>query len=134
MTKKNPEKNPATPQLFTLDKTVKMRNEVPGSKSLQMMYDVKDKTMADISPFAVQRALENIAGPEVQAKMLRDGSLLIEAKDLATANKLIQITSILSHKIKVIEDARFNSIKGVIYAPALLVRPITTRPHIPKRH
>lgn len=80
-----------------------------------------NKTMMDVSPFLVSKVIENIAGKVNQVKMLKDQSLLIEAKDLKQANTIIQIISLNENtKVKVTEDSKFNSSKGVIYAPQLL--------------
>lgn len=125
MTGKKQTKDSSSPTLLpkgvTLNNTKKLKNESPGIKILQMISDENGKTMMDFSPFLVQKVIENVGGVVNETKMLSDRSLLIETKDLKQANKIIQICSLADNmKVVVIEENKFNTSKGVIYAPQLL--------------
>ena len=53
-------------------------------------------TMANISPFLVASAITGTAGDELEVKLLRDGSILIQTKNLQQAQKLFRLTGLAS--------------------------------------
>ena len=81
------------------------------------------QTLAEISPFAVDKAIKSIAGTPKEVKPMASGDLLVEVTERSHCENLMRSTSLcnLNVKIKVTPHKTLNSSRGVIYCPRLNV-------------
>ena len=99
------------------NKLLTLKNNSKGPKFLLMRHSkhCEGITMANVSPFLVETAVTGTAGEEMEVKLLRDGSVLIQTKNVQQAQKLIKLTGLSSTiPITVTEHEKLNSSKGVI--------------------
>ena len=75
--------------------------------------------MTSISPFAIEKCLESIAGVPKSVKKLRSGDLLVEVDRAAHSRNLKTISSFFGHSCKVTAHRTLNSSRGVIRCPDL---------------
>lgn len=79
------------------------------------------ETMAKVSPFLVQKVIENVCGHVIQCFMARDESLIVETTGVLQAAKLMQLIQISKNvQVEVMEKENMNQSKEVIYARELL--------------
>ncbi len=69
----------------------KTLNRSPEPKFLLIKRTDAGKTMTGVSPFLINRCLKGQGGPPKKLNMLRNGSLLVQAKDVFQADKYIKI-------------------------------------------
>ncbi|KAI8116078.1 hypothetical protein CVS40_11771 [Lucilia cuprina] len=84
------------------------------------------KQLAKLSPFAIKKGVEDISTEYTSISLLRDGNLLILARNSRIADKFVRAKT-LSNVCPVsckLHDT-LNSVKGVIYAPCLI--------HVPEK-
>lgn len=74
----------------------------------------KKETMAKVSPFTINKVLQNFAGKLKSIKRQRDGNILIQTFSKSQACKLTQLKEIDIYKIKITEHPRLNSSRGVV--------------------
>lgn len=95
-----------------------LKNNTKGNKFLVIKNTQHDTgvTMAGVSPFLIEKSITGTAGSEVeQIKLLRDGTILVETKNVYQAQKLIKLIGLPnSISVTVSEHERLNSSKGVI--------------------
>ncbi|XP_053372887.1 uncharacterized protein LOC128546416 [Mercenaria mercenaria] len=86
---------------------------------LLIQTNIEDFKMTSISPFAIEKTIESIAGVPKSVKKLRTGDLLVEVDRAAHAKNLLGITSFFNHPCKCIPHRTLNSTRGVIRCPDL---------------
>jgi hypothetical protein len=86
--------------------TVPVRMPLP--RFLYIQLSSKDKTMKNISPFYVQRALDNIAINVRNTSCLRNGSLLVETLNKRQFELLLKVTLLGSYPITMERHASFS--------------------------
>lgn len=75
--------------------------------------------MNTVSPFLIHKAIIHTAGPNVEVKNLKDGTLLLKSTT-KQADKLLKLTSLFDKiKVKVEEHKTLNYSKGKIICPLL---------------
>jgi hypothetical protein len=79
--------------------TVPVRKPLPHFFCIQL--NSKEETMKNISPFYIQKALDNIAGKVRNASCLRNGSLLVKTLNKRQSKLLLRATFLGSHPITV---------------------------------
>jgi len=67
-----------------------------------------------LSPFAVQKGFQAIAGTLKSIKRLRDGSFLVECGKRAQAQNLLQTNRFVNKPVRVSVHKTLNSSRGVI--------------------
>ena len=78
-----------------------------------------NKPVAKLSPFAVQKGIEGIAGTVKDVKQLRSGSILVECAKKAHAVNLQSATTLAGIPITASPHRTLNTSKGVIRTKAL---------------
>ena len=72
------------------------------------------KTLAKLSPFAINKGIEGVVGTPKSIKRLRSGDLLIEVSRSTQANNLLKTKVLVDVPVKVTPHRSLNSSKGVI--------------------
>ena len=73
-----------------------------------------DETLKMLSPFAIQKGLQGLAGEPKTVKKLRNGSLLVECSTESHSKNLLKSKSLCGISITVNPHTYLNSSKGVI--------------------
>lgn len=103
------------------DTNRKVQNCSPGSKFLVIRRLDEGKTMVGVSPFLVNRCLKGVGGSPLKMTLLRDGNLLVLAKDMYQAQKYIQLIAFNSDvNVEISEHSKFNKVRGVIRCRELI--------------
>ena len=74
----------------------------------------EEKPLSKLSPFAVQKGFQAIAGTLKSTKRLRDGSFLVECSRRAQAENLLKTTTFVDRPVHVSMHKTLNSSRGVI--------------------
>ena len=75
----------------------------------------EEKPLSKLSPFAVQKGFQAIAGTLKSTKRLRDGSFLVEcSRRAAQAENLLRTTTFVDRPVHVSMHKTLNSSRGVI--------------------
>ena len=77
------------------------------------------RTMADLSPFVIEKCIQSIVGHPKTIKKLKSGDLLLEVDRQQQVENLLKTTKIFDLKVKVSLHQSLNSSKGVIRCPEL---------------
>ncbi|KAJ8049377.1 RNA-directed DNA polymerase from mobile element jockey [Holothuria leucospilota] len=77
----------------------------------------KDKTLAKLSPFAVNKGIEGVVGTPKSIKRLRSGDLLVEVSRSTQANNLLKTKSFVDIPVQVTPHRTLHSSKGVSRCP-----------------
>jgi hypothetical protein len=97
--------------------TVPVRMPLP--RFLCTQLSSKENTMKNISPFYIQRALDDLAGKVRNASRLRNGTLLVETLNERQSEFLLKATLLGSHPITVERHASLNTCPEVIKTDSL---------------
>ena len=73
-----------------------------------------DLPLSKLSPFAVQKGFQAVAGTLKSIKRLRDGSFLVECARKSQAMGLLKTTRIVDRPVRVSIHKALNSSRGVI--------------------
>ena len=74
----------------------------------------EEKPLSKLSPFAVQKGFQAIAGTLKSTKRLRDGSFLVECSRRAQAENLLNTATFVDRPVYVCVHKTLNSSKGLI--------------------
>ena len=74
----------------------------------------EDLPLQKLSPFAIQKGFQAVAGTLKSTKRLRDGSFLVECMKRAQAQNLLQTNRFIDRPVKVTFHKTLNSSRGVI--------------------
>ena len=74
----------------------------------------EEKPLSKLSPFAVQKGFQAIAGTLKSTKRLRDGSFLMECSRRAQAENLFKTATFVDRPVHVCVHKTLNSSKDVI--------------------
>ena len=74
----------------------------------------EDIPLQKLSPFAVQKGFQAIAGTLKSIKRLRNGSFLVECSKRAQAQNVLQTNRFIDRPVKVLIHKTLNSSQGVI--------------------
>ena len=74
----------------------------------------EDLPLQKLSPFAIQKGFQSIAGTVKSIKRLRDGSFLVECGKRAQAQNLLRTNRFIDRPVKVSIHKTLNSSRGVI--------------------
>ena len=74
----------------------------------------EEKPLSKLSPFAVQKGFQAIAGTLKSTKRLRDGSFLVECSRRAQAENLLRTTTFVDRPVHVSVHKTLKSSQGVI--------------------
>ena len=77
------------------------------------------RTMADLSPFVIEKCIQSIVGHPKTIKKLKSGDLLLEVDRQQQVENLLKTTKIFDLKVKISLHQSLNSSKGVIRCPEL---------------
>ena len=73
-----------------------------------------DLLLSKLSPFAVQKGFQAVAGTLKSIKRLRDGSFLVECGERAQAQNLLRTNRSIDRPVRVSIHKTLNSSRGVI--------------------
>ena len=73
--------------------------------------------ISKLSPFAIQKGIEGIAGNPSSVKRLRSGDILVEVNKKCHSDNLLQIKTFVNIPVKVSPHRTLNTKKGVIRCP-----------------
>lgn len=73
-----------------------------------------EKPLSKLSPFAIKKSIESIAGPPKKVTQLRSGCIIIEIDKQSHATNLLQANKFLNTPVKIAPHRSLNSSKGVI--------------------
>ena len=79
----------------------------------------QEKPISALSPFAIQKGFQGIAGDPQSVKRLRNGSFLIQCKSKKQSEQLLRATRLVDRGMRVTPHKQLNSSKGVIRCPDL---------------
>ena len=74
----------------------------------------EERPLSKLSPFAVQKGFQAIAGTLKSTKRLRDGSFLVDCSRRAQAENLLKTATFVDRPVHVCVHKTLNSSKGVI--------------------
>ena len=79
----------------------------------------EEKPLSKLSPFAVQKGFQAIAGTLKSTKRLRDGSFLVECSRRAQAENLLKTATFVDRPVHVYVHKTLNSSKGALWLTGL---------------
>ena len=91
-----------------------MNSETNWARFLIVDSANEDLPLQKLSPFAIQKGFQAIAGTLKNIKRLRDGSFLVECGKMAQAQNLLQTNRFNNRPVKVSIHKTLNSSRGVI--------------------
>ena len=91
-----------------------MKNETNWPRLLIIESASEDLPLQKLSPFAIQKGFQSIAGTLKSIKRLRDGSFLVERGKRAQAQNLLLTNRFIDRPVKVSIHKTPNSSRGVI--------------------
>ena len=97
----------------------KIKVNMPPPRLLSVTVDGTEKTMQNISPFYIKRALDAMLGKVKNATRLRNGSLLVETLNPKQSETLMKAKLLGSYPIKVNRHSSRNTTRGVITTSSL---------------
>ncbi|KAJ4428446.1 hypothetical protein ANN_24483 [Periplaneta americana] len=92
---------------------------VPPPKFICITLTGTEKTMKNISPFYIRRALDGLVGKVKNATRLRNGSLLVETLSAKQSETLLKAKLLGSYLIKAERHSSLNTTRGVVHTDAL---------------
>ena len=96
------------------DNEMLMKSETNWPRFLIVESASEDLPLQKLSPFAVQKSFQAIAGTLNNIKRLRDGSFLVECGKRAQAQNLLRTNRFSDRPVKVSIHKTLNSSRGVI--------------------
>ena len=81
----------------------------------------EEKPLTSLSPFAIAKGIQGLAGVAKQIKPMPSGDLLVEVTKRAHCENLLRSTTLVNVKIRVTPHRTLNTSRGVIYCPNLKV-------------
>ena len=91
-----------------------MKSETNWPRLLIVESASEDLPLQKLSPFAVQKGFQAIAGTPKSIKRLRDGSFLVECGKRAQAQNLLRTNRFIDRPVKVSIHKALNPSRGVI--------------------
>ena len=96
------------------DNKIFMKSETNWPRFFIVESAKEDLPLQKLSPFAVQKGFQAIAGTLKSIKRLRDGSSLMECGKRAQAQNLLQTNRFIDRPVKVSIHKTLNSSQGII--------------------
>ncbi|KAJ4425469.1 hypothetical protein ANN_28085 [Periplaneta americana] len=93
--------------------------KVPPPKFICITLDGTEKTMKNISPFYVRRALDGLVGKVRNATRLRNGSLPVETASAKQSETVLKAKVLESYPIRVERHSSLNTTRGVVHTDSL---------------
>ena len=88
-------------------------------KSLVVKSASEERPLSKLSPFAMQKGFQAVAGTHKSAKRLRDGSFLVECSRRTQEENLLKTVHFVDRPVHVFVHKTLNSSRGVIKCPEL---------------
>jgi hypothetical protein len=79
----------------------------------------ENKPLSKLSPFALYKAIQGIAGTPKEVKRLRSGTVLLEVTKEAHSKNLLRCKKLIDVPVKISEHRTLNTRRGVVYSPEL---------------
>ena len=79
-----------------------------------VISSIDDEALRKLSPFAIQKGLQGLAGEPKSVKKLKNGSLLVECSKESHVRNLLKSKILCNIQIKVTPHSSLNSSKGVV--------------------
>ena len=96
------------------DNKILMNSETNWPRFLIVELASEDLPLQKLSPFAIQKGFQAVAGTLKSIKRLRDGSFLVECGKMAQARNPLQINRFVDRPVRVSVYKTLNSSRGVI--------------------
>ena len=84
------------------------------ARFLIVKSEEKDRTVSDISPFAIEKSIQAIAGHPKCIKRLKSGDLLLEVEKQSHVTNLLAPKKLFDLKVNISLHGSLNTSKGVI--------------------
>lgn len=81
---------------------------------LLMKSKTEERSLAKLSPFAIQKGIEGIAGTPTSVRKLRSGEILVEVNKRPHSDNLLRATTFVNCPVAVCAHKTLNNRKGVI--------------------
>ena len=112
--------NRQSSDVLAFNKEAEIKNKSRGPKFLIMERTDGNQTMEKVSPFLLKEVISKVGGDIQKCLKIRNGTVLIETKNLRQAENIIKLTKLDSNiNIKVSEHPTLNNVKGVVFCPDL---------------
>ena len=85
-----------------------------GARFLIVKSDEKDRKVSDLSPFAIEKSIQAIAGHPKSINRLKSGDLLLEVEKKAHITNLLKTKNLFDLKVKISLHGSLNTSKVVI--------------------
>ena len=95
------------------DNEMLMKSETNWPRFLIVESASKDLLLQKLSPFAVQKGFQALAGTLKNIKRLRDGSFLVECGERAQTQNLLRSNRFIDRPVKVSIHKTLNSSRGI---------------------
>ncbi|XP_043211149.1 uncharacterized protein LOC122375717 [Amphibalanus amphitrite] len=92
-------------------------DQVPEGQSF--IHLTPDGSFRRLSPFKLQREMDLLIGPCVNAKVIRSGNILIRVFNKDQARLALSITTFCGTAVTAAPATRLNTVAGTCYSPAL---------------
>ena len=83
-----------------------------------------EKLLTSLSPFAIAKSIQGLAGTPKQVKHLRSGDILIEVEKESHYKNLMKTSMLVNVPVKISPHRTLNTIKGVIRCSELKFTPV----------
>lgn len=111
----------ACPQSPDVDEHSLVPDGLNNSRYLVISHQQQDQTLAKVSPFLIDKALQACAGSLDSVKKLRNGTLLVETRTAQQTTNLLRLKTLGNVvPISVSPHPRLNVSKGVVFCHDLL--------------
>ena len=74
----------------------------------------EEKAVTSLSPFVIEKQIENVIGTSKSVKKLKNRTLLVETSRKSQTDSLLKMSTFFGIKVSVTEHKTLNSSKGVI--------------------
>ena len=84
----------------------------------------QEKLLTSLSPFAIAKSIQGLAGSPKQVKHLRSGDIFVELEKESHYKNLMKMSMLVNVPIKISPHRTLNTIKGVIWCSELKFTPV----------
>ena len=97
-----------------IDPSTIFRTQDTFPKFLIIESQDKEKPVASLSPFVIEKQIESLIGTPKSVKKLKNGTLLVETSRKTQTENLMKVTQFFNLPVEVTQHKTLNSSKGII--------------------
>ena len=97
-----------------IDPSTIFRTQDTFPKFLIIESQNKEKPVASLSPFVIEKQIESLIGTPKSVKKLKNGTLLVETSRKTQTENLMKVTQFFNLPVEVTQHKTLNSSKGII--------------------